>query len=119
MAQPLPAEARDQARWTAALQEALAQLPHVARTVDVAWTVQGPFRRSTVWVTGTVWSDTDDDTVNRDLLADVVRAAAAVLPHLDVPSWVQLSVASASGDNLRLAALGLGERPTLADLHRF
>lgn len=109
----------DPGAWSQALIHALETLPHAARLVDVGCAMRGLFRPTTLWVTGTVWSDTDDEATNLELLAAVAAAAARALAGVEVrKSWVQLSVASASGDALRLSRLGLGATPSLEELRR-
>lgn len=112
-----PDEVRDASRWTEALVEAIEPLPHVAELQDVSYAMQGPIKHTQAWVSGSVWSDSDDDAVNRQLLDEVGRAVATALAENPVEdSWVSISVVGASGKGYDLALLGLPETPTLDDL---
>lgn len=113
----VPEEAEDDARWTAALREAIEPLDHVDELVDVGYSLQGPFVKNKAWISGYVWSDSDDETVNLALLDDVGRAVATVMADNPIAdSWVKISVVDASGDNLALSRLGLPASPDLDDL---
>lgn len=108
---------RDAGRWTAALIEAVEPLPHIAELQDVGYSLQGPFTHNTAWIIGSVWSDSNDEQVNRELLDGVGRAVAASLAENTIAdSWVKIQVVSASGRAMALSELGLPTTPTLDDL---
>lgn len=110
----------DQARWTTALEAAMkpiAERPEVRDVDEVKYSMQGPFSASTAWITGRIWSTTDDPATNKALLEDAGRAVVEALADNPVKdSWVKIQVVTTSNDPVTWNDLGLGAAPTLDDV---
>ncbi len=113
----VPEEAEDSKRWTAALVEKIQSLPHVDRLQDVQYSLQGAFNHNQAWISGTVHSDSNDDTTNLKLIDEVGRGVATALADNPIEdSWVKIEVVGSQGRGYGLDDVGLPTAPTLDDL---
>ena len=93
----VPEEAADSERWSKVLTDAVAPIQHVEKTVDLGYSLQGPFGADSAWLNGTLWTDTDDPEINRAVLDEAGRAIAESFAQNPAKkSWVKVAVASKS-----------------------
>lgn len=113
----VPEEAADSERWSKVLTDAVAPIQHVEKTVDLGYSLQGPFGADSAWLNGTLWTDTDDPEINRAVLDEAGRAIAESFAQNPAKkSWVKVAVASKSGTPYELHDLLDKSTVTLDDL---
>lgn len=110
-------DVKDTAKWTQVLEDSLSPLDHVAELTEVSYSLQGMFVHDSVWLSGTVWSDSSDAAVNEALIDDVGRAiASSFAENAAQKSWVKVKVVGADGASYQLRDIVGSTTVTLDDL---
>lgn len=99
------------------LEAALDDIPHVHRAEGVKYSMQGAFNPDSAWMNATLRSDSDEDTVNHEILRVAGRRIVEAM-HDNFPkrSSVNVEVVRPDGHAVRFVDAGLPAAPSLDEL---
>lgn len=114
----IPGEEHNGTEWSQLLVDALGPLDHVADLYEFKYTMVPTLGLYTAWISGTVYTDTDDACANQTLLAEVGKIIATVHSNNRVKrSWVKVYVQSPSFERYEFEMRSRNDIVTLAEFY--